>query len=137
MRRFEIIEHTADVGIAAYGKSREELFANAAIGMFHIIGDQAQVEPHLARQIHVHADDQELLLAAFLSELLYLFEVEHFVLHDAAITRLSDTEVEATLHGEPISSKHDLCAGIKAVTHHDLTVTNQDGVWRATVLFDV
>jgi SHS2 domain-containing protein len=37
MKEFEIIDHTADIGIVAYGKTKREVFINAAKGMFEII----------------------------------------------------------------------------------------------------
>ena len=145
MRPFEIIDHTADVAIAAYGATREELFANAALGMFSIIGDVDKVTPREDREVRVRADDIESLLVMFLSELLYLFEVEHFMLHDAAVETVSDTtgdepgrvEARATVRGEARSDKHDLNTEIKAVTHHGLKIEKQNNTWQVTVLFDI
>lgn len=136
-RRFEIIDHTADVGLAAYGATCEELFANAALGMFSVIGDAARVRPAETRRVHVRADGLESLLAVFLSELLYQLEVDRFVPHDVEVESISDAEVRAVVHGEPLAPRHELHTEIKAVTHHGLTVEKTDEGWRATVLFDV
>lgn len=35
MKIFEVIDISGDVGIKAYGKSLEELFVNAAAGIYH------------------------------------------------------------------------------------------------------
>ena len=137
MRRFEITDHTADVGITAYGATLEELFANAALGMFSIVGDPGKVSPRETREVDVRAQGRESLLAAFLSELLYLFEVERFVTHDAQVTKVSDTEVTATARGEAIGPHHDLYTEIKAVTHHGLRVEQVGDMWEADVLFDI
>ncbi len=137
MRPFEITDHTADVGITAYGATREELFANAALGMLSIIGDPDTVAPKQAREVQVQASDPAALLAAFLAELLFLLEVEHFVTRRADVESVSDTEARATLHGEPIAPHHDLHTEIKAVTHHELTVEHTEHGWRGTVLFDI
>jgi len=137
MAKFEITEHTADVGVRAFGATREELFANAALGMFSIIGDLETVQPRETREVCVRADYPEGLLAAFLGELLYLFDAERFVLHDAAVKSVSDCEVCATLRGEPIALHHDLRTEIKAVTHHNLKVEKRGDAWHATVLFDI
>ena len=67
---FEIVDHTADVGVRAYGATPEELFANAALGMFSIIGDVERVAPRETRDVRAEAEDVALLLAAFLGELL-------------------------------------------------------------------
>ena len=39
MRRFQLIEHTADTGLVAHGESLAEAFANAAYGLFSIIAE--------------------------------------------------------------------------------------------------
>lgn len=39
MRRFKLIEHTADIGLVAYGQTLAEAYANAAYGMFSIIAE--------------------------------------------------------------------------------------------------
>ena len=137
MQPFEIIDHTADVGLAAHGATCEELFANAALGMCSIIGDVETVCETGTREVRVTAHDIAALLAAFLGELLYLLEVEHFVCHRAKVESVTDTEARAILHGEPISPAHDLHTEIKAVTHHDLTVEQRGSTWHATVLFDI
>jgi len=137
MRPFEITDHTADVGITAYGATREELFANAALGMLSIIGDPDTVAAKDTREVQVQASDPAALLAAFLGELLYLLEVEHFVFHDAVVETISETEVRATINGEPLAPHHDLHTEIKAVTHHGLRVEHVGGTWEANVLFDI
>ena len=38
---FEILEHTADIGLRAHGESMEALFENAAAGMLEILGAAA------------------------------------------------------------------------------------------------
>ena len=137
MQPFEIIDHTADVGLAAHGATCEELFANAALGMCSIIGDVETVREAETREVHTTAPDSAGLLAAFLGELLYLLEVEHFVCRRAEVESVTGTEARAILHGEPMSPGHDLHTEIKAVTHHDLTVEQRGGAWHATVLFDI
>jgi len=137
LRQFEIVEHTADVGLIAYGDTREALFANAALGMFSIIGNPAKVSPREPRPIRAEGDDGETLLAAFLTELLYVFDTEHWMVHGVEVADLSETEVRATARGEPASPDHDLTTEIKAVTHHGLSVRREGGTWRATVLFDI
>ena len=137
MQPFEIIEHTADVGLAAYGSTQKELFANAALGIFSIIGEFDEVRPVEQRQVHVTAPDIDLLLADFLGELLYLLEVEHFVCRRARVESVSETELRGTLDGEPLSACHRLDTEIKAVTHHGLKVEKQGDIWQATVLFDI
>ena len=71
---FEIINHTADVGIIAYGASPSETFANAARALFSLITELDNVEEVLHRDIELVAPDLESLLVAWLNEFIYLFD---------------------------------------------------------------
>lgn len=134
---FEILEHTADTGVVAYGATLEEAFANAARGMFSIMVDLDQVGPVEPREVSVEASDPELLLAEWLSELLFLFETEYMVFSRFEVQFPAQGRLQATAWGEPINpERHSIGTGIKAVTHHMLRLEHQDG-YRATVIFDV
>ncbi len=137
MEPFEIIDHTADVGIAARGETPEELFANAAAGMFSIITDPNNVEPRTSRPVTVSGSDRADLLVAFLNELLFLLETDRFITRRVEFDRLTETELAAVIHGEFIGPKHELETEIKAVTRHELTVEQRADAWHATVLFDI
>ncbi|MGC9063671.1 MAG: archease, partial [bacterium] len=76
MKRFELIDHTADIGITAYGNTLEELFENAAYGLFSVITDIDTVEPKEQYRVFVDAMDEEELFIAWLNELIYFWEVK-------------------------------------------------------------
>lgn len=137
MRKYDITDHTADIGLIAYGGSRKEVFANAALGMLELINDRSRVRPREERRIAVEADDSAGLLAAFLSELLYLLEVERFATHHVTVDAVSDTKAAGVAHGEPVAPHHEFRTAVKAVTHHDLEVKKTSGGWQARVLFDI
>ena len=79
MKRFELIEHTADLGLAAYGRSLKEAFANAAYGMFSVIVELNAVEERVSRKVEVDSDDVESLLFEWLNSLLYYVDVENLL----------------------------------------------------------
>jgi len=136
-RDFEIIEHTADVGIKAYGTSVKEAFANAARGLFSLITELDDVEEVEYRDIEVTAPDRESLLVEWLNELIYLFDVENIIFRRFDITRLSDTQMRVRSYGEKVdSSKHKLKTGVKAATYHMLRIDRGNGC-RVEVLFDI
>jgi SHS2 domain-containing protein len=54
--KFEFLEHTADVYIAAYGKSLEEAFENAALAMFEVMTDTEKVSPDMENSVEVEAE---------------------------------------------------------------------------------
>lgn len=137
MKRFDIIDHTADVGIMAYGAELKEAFANAAYAMFTLIADLEDVREDVCRQIEVQAEDEENLLASWLNELLYLFDVDGIIFKRFEITEFGETSLKAEGYGELVDpARHSLKAGVKAATYHMLRVAKDDG-YSVRVIFDV
>ncbi len=129
MPRFEVIDHTADVGIIAYGSDLKEAFANAAYGMFSLIADLGEVKENVNRKVEVQSTDEEALLVDWLNELLYLFDVEHVIFKRFDITALSQTQLKAKAYGEKIdTSRHQLKTAVKAATYHMLKIERNQGV---------
>jgi SHS2 domain-containing protein len=134
---FEILDHTADAGIIAYGADMKEAFANAARALFSLITELENVDETSQRDIELTAPDQENLLVAWLNELIYLFDTENILFKRFDITRLNGTRLKARSYGEKVdSSKHKLKMGVKAATHHMLKIDKSDGC-RVQVLFDI
>ena len=134
---FEIVNHTADVGIIAYGASPSETFANAARALFSLITELDNVEEVLQRDIELAAPDQASLLVAWLNELIYLFDVENIVFKRFNVTKLNETRLKARSYGEKIdSSKHEIKTGVKAATYHMLKIDKGNGC-KVQVLFDI
>ena len=137
MPQFEVIDHTADVGIAAYGSDLKEAFSNAAYGMFSLIAEMEGVGSDALRRIEIEAPDQEALLVAWLNELLYLFDVDRIIFSDFEVEELGETSLRATVRGEKMdASRHHLRTGIKAATYHSLEIAKGDRV-RIQVILDV
>ncbi len=133
MKRFELMEHTADALLRAYGQTTEERFANAALGMFDIITDLSAVKCVGESRIVVRNSDIDGLLVDFLTELLYLYEVEGVLVCDVKVEIRGDT-LEAVVKGEAIDpDRHRIKTEVKAVTYHMLEI-NDDFV---QVLFDL
>lgn len=86
------------------------------------------------RTVTLEAGDVAELLAQWLRELLFLYEVEGFAYRDAAFEALSERGLRATVFGQPATRA---IREIKGVTYHDLAVRQTDGAWRARVIFDV
>ena len=139
----EVIAHTADIGLRCYGHTAKELFEQAAIGMFSIIGTLRPGAEVLARDITeqrvvVLAGDQEELLIGWLSELLGLSDSRDLMCRDVSITELSATRVTASVQLIPKTEQfYEFHNEIKAVTYHDVSIRECEGLLRAEVLFDV
>jgi len=136
MIKFELIEHTSDIGLAAYGKTLPEAFINAARGMFSIITEIDDVEEVESRRVEVNGDDIEGLLFEWLNSLLYYFDVETLLFSGYDIIEFEDTRIVAECRGEKYDpSRHRLKTGVKSATYHMLEVDRQKN--RVRVIFDV
>ena len=141
MKEFEILEHTADIGIAAYGKTKKEVFINAAKGMFEIIaGESRNLKENFYDKIKLEADNPEGLFFAWLNELLYISETKLVILSKFKIKELSDFQIKAEVEGMKINPPSvKIEKEIKAVTYHRLEIKKDkvSGLWRAQVIFDI
>src|SRR5947207_11726404 len=118
----EQFEVEADVGIRAWGPTRAEAFAQAALGVLALVADPATVAPREAREVRAQADGPETLLAAWIDEGLYVHEIEAFVVSRVEVTACSDTVVHGRLHGEPRDAgRHRLGTVVKAATLHGVS----------------
>jgi len=136
VRRFRLIEHTADMGLVAYGKSLAEAFANAAYGLFSLIVEPNKVKEKESRKVTVQAQDAEGLLFNWINELIYIFEVERLLFKSFDITEFTGQSLEATCWGEKYDpSRHQLKTGVKSATYHMLKVDGEKN--RVQVIFDV
>jgi len=134
---FEILNHTADVGIIAYGADMKQAFANAARGLFSLITDLEDVEEVLHRDAELTAADEESLLVEWLNELIYQFDTEGILLKRFDIIQLDSTRLKARGYGEKVDkSRHKLKTEVKAATYHMLKVDRGKGC-KVQVLFDI
>lgn len=133
-RRFSELEHTADTGVEAHGHDLGELFSNAAYGMFSLIGDLDGLFHTTRYEVEVNAADRESLLVEWLGELLYLHESKHEIFITFDITHISDKHLQAVVYGTHLAQVE---LEIKAVTYHDLRISETPQGYEATVVFDV
>ncbi len=134
---FEVIDHTADVGIIAYGADLKQAFANAAKGLFSLITELDDVKEVLHRDAELTATDEESLLVEWLNELIYQFDTEGLIFKRFDVVELDNNRLKARGYGEKVDkSRHRLKTGVKAATYHMLKVERGDG-GRVQVLFDI
>lgn len=136
MKRFELIEHTADMGLAAYGKDLAEAFSNAAYGMFSIIAELEAVKETESRLVEIEEEDVESLLFEWLNGLLYYLDVETMIFKRFDIIEFGEERLKAECYGEKYAaSRHRLKTGIKSATYYMLKVDREKS--RVQVIFDV
>ncbi len=137
-KKYEIIEHTADIGIRVFGGDLKELFVNSAEGMFAIIADLDKVEIKKSIEIECKAANIEELLVSWLGELLYHFNVDEILLREFTLAKLDNSYLKGRAKGEKFdTARHSLKSEIKGITYHNLKVEKKDDLWQAEVIFDV
>ena len=138
MKRFEILDHTADVGIMVYGEDLKSLFENAGEAFFHIITDLRKVRLRTQRKIEIGGESLERLMVDWLSELLYLHDVENLLFKGFKVESIGEGQLKARVKGEPFQEGiHIIKTEVKAVTYHQIQVRKEDGGWRAQIIFDL
>ena len=135
---YSILDHPADMGIEACAATIEEAFEQAAEALISIILDPSRIECEESREVTIDAIDIEHLLVKWLSEILYLYDGERFVVGRFHVDELNDTHLKARLLGEKFfPSKHSTKLDVKAITYHQLQIDRgHDGV-RVRVFLDI
>lgn len=134
--KFRFLEHTADVKFQAFGKTKEEVFENAADAMFTVLSDSI-IEPKTKKSIKVSGKDDESLMYNFLEELLFLFDTEHFMAGEIKV-KIKDNELTAEMKGD--DAKHyPMEDHVKAVTYNEMFIKQdkKEDKWVCQVVLDV
>lgn len=135
MKRYELIDHTADLMVKAYGNSLEECFSNAGYALFDQTVDLSTVSPSETFEIITEGDDLEDMLYSFLSELLFMEDCEGMVLCELDV-RFEGNRILCKGKGDHLDrSVHRIRSEIKAVTFHMMNIDPSEP--SVTVLFDI
>ncbi len=138
MERFRTLEHPADIGFEAFGPTREEVFANAARALFHLMVDLESVEPRTEAALQVEGSDPASLLVNWLSELLFLNDAEGRLFSEFEVERLEDRSIAARARGEKFDrTRHRAKLQVKAITYHQLKLERTAEGWQARVYVDI
>ena len=137
-RTFKIIDHTADVGIIAYGTDVEQLFCNAALALFSLITELESIQEKSHLNLRVSSDERDSLLVEWLNELIYFFDAKHMLFNRFDIESLTQNELKATCHGEAFDPmKHKIKRGVKAATYHMLRLDKNNDGYEAQIILDI
>jgi SHS2 domain-containing protein len=138
MKRFEILDHTADIGLIVYGEGLQSLFEHAGEAFFHLITDLKKVKRRVERRVHIEGESLDRLMVDWLSELLYLHDVENLLFKGFNVGAVGEDGLKATVKGEAFQEGvHVIKTEVKAVTYHQIEVRQETGGWRAQVILDL
>lgn len=138
MNHYHLLEHTADMGIEAQGKTMAELFRQMALGLRQIITECTDVRPQAVISLKVSGKDREELLVNWLGELLFLLESRQLLPSEFVIETIDDYSLNAQVLGETFDpDRHFIEREVKAVTYHQIMVELRDKDWYAQVFVDL
>ena len=134
--RFELIEHTADIGLVAYGEDLGGAFMNAAYGMSSIMAELEDVGEAESRLVEAEEDDWEGLLFEWLNQLIYLFDVAKLIFRRFEVLEFDEYHLKVNCYGEKYDpARHHFKTGIKSATYHQLEVDTEKN--QVQVIFDI
>ncbi|HUL23274.1 MAG TPA: archease [Thermodesulfobacteriota bacterium] len=138
MKRFEILDHTADIGIVVHGENLKALFENAGEAFFRLITDLRKVRRRVERRVNIGGESLDRLMVDWLSELLYLHDVEKLLFKGFEVDSVGQEGLKATVKGESFrEGVHVIKTEVKAVTYHQIEVRRENEGWRAQVILDL
>ncbi len=134
---YEIIEHTADIGIKVSGNSIPEIFDKAINATVDLLSGGIESQPRIKKTLNLEEEDIGTVLVSILEEIIYLFESQLYVPSESTV-KIENNKYKIILKGS-IAKAEEIKNGmeIKAVTYHQLTIKKVGDKYQAMVIFDV
>lgn len=136
-KAYQLIEHTADIGIEVRADTLEGLFEAGGEAVSDLLAGLKNVRTSEEREIVLEAPETALLFREWLSELVYLFDAEGFVGRSFRVS-VQKASLHALVRGETFDpGRHETELYIKGATYHKLRVEKRAGGWEAFIILDV
>jgi len=133
---FEEISHTADIKIRVRAPTLESLFSETLNALMQVLYGTDR-RGGILKEIQVESPDNESLLLDFLSEVLFVSEVESLVFFEARIS-VHGPHLTAELSGEPFDpNRHSGGSEVKGISYSGLSITNDANGYMLDIIFDV
>lgn len=134
---YEVIDHTADIGIRVSAENLNEAIEKAVLAMTSIMTGGISIKSEDKKEFEVKQRDREDALVTILEEVHFFFEQQRFTVSDCIIS-VENNLYKVILEGKIIpGEKLKQGVEIKAVTYHNLRVENVLGTWWVEVIFDI
>jgi protein archease len=133
---YRYLDHMTDAIIEAYGNTLEEAFENAAKGLNDTMIDLKTVRPDREIKISASGHDLSSLLFDWLDKVMLLLVADGIVMSEFSveIKQQNGYSLEGVAKGERLNlDRHHYKVEIKAVTYHEMQITQEKG--QATVRF--
>ena len=136
-------DHTADVSVRSWGRTLEEAFSQTALSlMTTITPDLSKISQEIEKQIQIESEDKYALCFDFLSEFLYIFDVEELVFSNVIVKTIEKTnnkfKLEAIVYGEKFNkNKHEIGTLVKGITYSFMEISEKKNRVEIDIVFDI
>lgn len=130
---YEELPHTADWALRVWAPDLPSLFVETARGMNMLSGIVLPPGARITHRFEANGPDNESLLVAFLTELIYFAEQENTGFDVFAIT-ITGSHLEVDMEGALLK---EIDKSIKAVTYHNLNIQSTERGLEIEIVFDV
>ena len=135
---FDYFDVAADVGVKAWGPTLSHAFRQCALGVFQLIVELADVNPRETRELRAAGDNREALLVNWINELLYLHDIEGFLVSNVTFPVFEEGLIHSQLEGESMDlNRHHPGTIVKAATFHGIHIHEVSGQWEIRLILDV
>lgn len=141
---FEFKEHTADIRVKSWGRTLEEAFSQTALSLMTTISPNlTKIDPKIEKTIKISSEDIGALLFDFLSEFLYIFDVEGLIFSQITVVSIDKIKsdqflLQAYTKGEKFNSeKHEIGTEVKAITYSFMNIEQSDQKVIIEIVFDI
>jgi len=125
---YEIIQHTADIGIKVKGRTFPKAIEKSILAMSDLMLGNMKIGSSEEKEFIIEENDLEIALVSILEEVLYIFEHHKFGVSFCSVNIKG-------AHYDP----GEITDGteIKAVTYHQLKIKRNPDNWIVSVIFDI
>lgn len=140
---FEFRDHTADVSVKSWGRNLEEAFSQTALSlMATITPNLKKISTNVEKEIEMESEDKYALCFDFLSEFLYIFDVEELVFSYISVKSIEKIEdkykLNAVVRGEKFDKdKHEIGTEVKAITYSFMNIEEKKNKVVIDIVFDI
>ena len=140
MKKYEYLDHTADLKIRAHGKTLEQAFVNVAIGAFDFLTDTTKIEKKLEKKISIKTKRLESLLYDFLEELLFMLDTDGLIVSEIMDLRIRENDGIYSLQCSALGDNYknyEVKGNIKSVTYSEMKIENTRDDYVIEVVLDI
>jgi SHS2 domain-containing protein len=140
---YRFLDHTADVSVEAHGRNLEEAFEQVAYSLMETITPSLRtITTEIERNMTIEAEDKEALLFDFLTEFLFLFDVEDLIFRKIKIQAITvDKEkciLGAIIKGTKFDKQlHEPGTEVKAITYSFMEIEEKKNRVIIKIVFDI